>query len=198
MTIDHEKRRRDIASVAIELIAREGLGAATIRRIAAAAGCSTAAVTNYFADKDELLMWTFEVLSAEGEQRFAEALERDPQDAINALLTLVPWCPDNVRRWKAYLAFWDEAARNAYLASLLAQSTDTGFSFMQKLLRLSGAERGGIEQASQLLNALIQGMALQMLVDRQAWPLGRIRETLGEVFALALAKAGGDILAVKA
>src|ERR1700757_2521645 len=113
MAIDQDKRRYDIAWITIDLIAREGLEAATIRRIAAEAGSSTTAIKHYFVDKQELLIWTFQVLAAEGEQQFNEALRRDPSDAIGALLTMVPWCAANIRRWKAYLAFWDEAARNA-------------------------------------------------------------------------------------
>lgn len=186
MTIDHEQRRRNIARVAIDLIAREGLAAATIRRIAAEAGFSTAAVTNYFADKEELLLWTYEVLSAEGAVRFEEKLAND---VIDALLTLLPWCPTNVRRWKAYLAFWDEAARNRYLAGLLAQSTREGRSFLEKVLQLRGAATTGIAKVSSTFHALIQGMALQMLLDADAWPSERVREALEEGLEQAIAKA---------
>ena len=101
MVIDHEERRREIAKVTIDLIASEGLAAATIRRIAGEAGSSTTPITHYFDDKHELLVYAFRVLSSEGEQRFEEAQESDPSDVIGALLTMVPWCPANVRRWKA-------------------------------------------------------------------------------------------------
>ena len=54
-SVDHEQRRLRIAEFAINLIAAEGLSAATVRRIAADAGFSTTAITHYFADKQELL-----------------------------------------------------------------------------------------------------------------------------------------------
>jgi AcrR family transcriptional regulator len=191
MTIDHERRRQDIARIAIDLIAREGLAAATIRRIAAEAGFSTAAVTNYFADKEELLLWTFQALSAEGAVRFKEEMDRAPDDAIAPLLTLVPWCPANVRRWKAYLAFWDEAARNPYLASQLTRSTREGFAFLKTLLQREGATPAAADQACQQLNAFIQGMSLQMLVDQQSWPIERVRGALGEALDLAWVRSSG-------
>lgn len=191
MAIDHDQRRSEIAVIAIDLIAREGLGAATIRRIAGEAGFSTAAVTNYFADKDELLVWAFEVLSAEGEQRFDAELARDPADGIDALMTMVPWCPANVRRWKAYLAFWDEAARNSYLARLMAQSTRTGLAYLQQLLRARAARPEGLTAAGELLNALIQGIALQMLVDPNSWPAAKTRDTLADAVQLAVFKSKG-------
>jgi hypothetical protein len=46
MALDHDKRRRDIAWITIDVIAREGLEAATIRLIAAEAGCNTTAITH--------------------------------------------------------------------------------------------------------------------------------------------------------
>ncbi len=186
MALDHDKRRRDIAWITIELIAREGLEAATIRRIAAEAGSSTTAITHYFVDKQELLVWTFQVLSAEGEQQFKDALQRDPADMAGALLTMVPWCPANIRRWKAYLAFWDGAARNAELATLLARSTNVGTGYLQQLLGSNATAQADLGKASQLLNAVIQGSALQMLVDQRNWSEDRIRFALEEALELVL------------
>lgn len=186
MAIDQDKRRQDIARLTIDLVAREGLAAATIRRIAAEAGSSTTVITHYFDDKEELLVWAFQRLSAEGEQRFEAALRQDPSDVIGALLTMVPWCPANVRRWKAYLAFWDGAARNPQLAALLAQSTRAGTEQLHRLLgakAMAGAELG---KSGRLLSAVIQGLALQILVDRESWDEGRIRDVLEEAFDLAL------------
>ncbi len=191
MAIDHESRRRDIAWITIDLIAREGLEAATIRRIAAEAACSTTAITHYFVDKQELLIWTFQVLSAEGERQIEDALQRDPTNTIGALLTMVPWCAANIRRWKAYLAFWDEAARNAELASLLAHSTRIGTGYLQRLLQAQTASKTDLDRAGQLLNAIIQGRALQMLVDQRNWNEGRIRDVLEEALAVARLAAGG-------
>jgi AcrR family transcriptional regulator len=186
MALDHDKRRQDIAEITIDLIAREGLEAATIRRIAAEAGFSTTAITHYFVDKQELLAWTFQVLSSEGERRFEEALRHNPADAIGALLTMVPWCPANIRRWKAYLAYWDGAARNPELASLLAQSTDAGMGYLRQLLSRCVPSHADLGKASQLLNAIIQGRAMQMLVDRSNWSNEKIRDALREAFEIVL------------
>lgn len=186
MALDHQQRRRDIAWTAIELIAREGLGAATIRAIAAEAGFSTTAITHYFVDKQELLVWAFQFLAAEGDRAFQAALQRDPADAIGALLTMVPWCPANIRRWKAYLAFWDEAARNAELAALLAQSAKAGTDALRGLLGPKAGARADLVKASQLLNALIQGRALQMLVDQRSWTEEGTRAVLAEALDMVL------------
>lgn len=190
MTVDHDQRRREIARVAIDLVASEGLAAATIRRIAADAGASTTLITQCFDDKYELLVYTFDLLSRDGERQFEDVLEADPGDTMGALLTMVPWCPANVRRWKAYLAFWDGAARNPDLARLMRHSTQGGMALLHRLLQMHCARPADLTRAAELLAALVQGLALQMLVDGANWPIAKIRATLADSFSLALSKAG--------
>ncbi|MDE8653177.1 TetR/AcrR family transcriptional regulator [Novosphingobium album (ex Liu et al. 2023)] len=189
MAIDHEKRRHDIATLTIDMIAREGIEAATIRRIATEAGFSTTAITHYFADKQELLEWAFQILAHEGERRFEDARKEEPHDILAALMTLVPWCPVNIRRWKAYLSFWDQAARDPDLAAMLAQGTGVGFEFLRQLLRTRVRPSLDIEPAAEMLNAMIQGLALQMLVDPKTWNEAKVRTTLADAFELAILKA---------
>ncbi|MGH3177968.1 MAG: TetR/AcrR family transcriptional regulator, partial [Streptosporangiaceae bacterium] len=46
--VDHAARRAELVDAAWRVIAEEGLEAATMRRIAEAAGCTTGRVTHYF------------------------------------------------------------------------------------------------------------------------------------------------------
>lgn len=187
MVVDQQKRRRDISRIAIDLVAREGLEAATIRRLAAEARCSTAAITSYFADKQELLLSSFQVLAAEGDERFDEALRNAPEDRVGALLTMLPNCPANVRRWKAYLAFWDQAARDKQIARLIEDATRTGHVCIERALRDRIGSAAELGRACRLLNANIQGFALQILVDPESWTPERIREALEEALGTILA-----------
>lgn len=186
MAIDHEARRRLIATIAVDVIASEGLGAATIRRIASEARFSTAAVTHYFASKQELLFWTFEFLSTEGDRRFEEACEEGLDAIIDPLLTMTAWCPANVRRWKAYLAFWEAAARDERLAELVRQSTATGIACIEGLLAPRIANRSGLAGAARLLNSIVQGVSMQAIVAPRDWPAETIRAALAEGVETAL------------
>lgn len=186
MAIDHDQRRMDIAQVTIDLVAREGLAAATFRRIAAEGRWSTASITNYFVDKRELLAWTFERLSVAGEERFEQARQAAPDDPLPALLTMVPWCPANSRRWKAYLAFWDAAVRDPELASLLARSTHTGTDLLERLMHRRLPPGSDTRRAAELLSSTIQGLALQILVDRESWSEAKIRQALTDSCAVIL------------
>jgi len=189
MRIDAEQRRQEIARITIDLIAREGLAAATIRRIAGEGDWSTASITNYFIDKHELLVWTFEVLSGEGEDRFGEALVTSGKDPLPPLMTMIPWCAANVRRWKAYLAFWDAAVRDPELAGLIARSTRVGTALLGRLVRQVRPGAPDSERLAELLNTNVQGMALQILVDPTHWTEPRIRQSLTDVAHNILGRA---------
>lgn len=88
--VDHEARRPKIAEIAAEIIAQEGLEAATMRRVAAIADCSTTVVTHYFANKRELLLWTYRVAAEHAQERYDEAQSRDPTNLMGCLETVLP------------------------------------------------------------------------------------------------------------
>src|SRR5687767_2758740 len=54
-TGDHEAKRRELLKAATSVIAEEGLANTSLRKVAQRAGCTTGAVTYYFADKQELV-----------------------------------------------------------------------------------------------------------------------------------------------
>ena len=53
--VDHDERRRSLIEATWRVIAREGIASATTRGIAREAGCSSAVLAHYFADKAELM-----------------------------------------------------------------------------------------------------------------------------------------------
>jgi TetR/AcrR family transcriptional regulator, transcriptional repressor of bet genes len=147
--VDHEQRRRRIAEVAIDVIASEGLGAATVRRIAIEVGFSTTAVTHYFADKQELLGWTFQNLADLGVDRFAEAVALDPGDIVGSLMTMTASDAGTIRRWRAYLAYWDQAAH-------LRASSDAGLESIASVVRAQLGDFVDVLKVSRLLSAVVQ------------------------------------------
>jgi AcrR family transcriptional regulator len=186
MSIEHMQRRQLIAEVAINLIAAEGLGAATIRRIAVEARFSTAAITHYFADKQELMHWAFAQLSQLGEASFTAVSESDPADEVAALLTMVAWCPENVRRWKAYLAFWEGAARDPELAVLIRESNEHGLALIERVIARRAPPGADTANASRMVSSFIQGMSLQFIVARNELDAQSVREDLSAVVRVAL------------
>ena len=54
--IDHDLRRRELVEASWQVIADEGLEGVTMRKVAAAARCTTGRITHYFENREELLL----------------------------------------------------------------------------------------------------------------------------------------------
>src|SRR5919198_1840349 len=67
--VDHEQRRAEVAAAVWRIVSRDGLEAATVRRVAAETGMSTSVVSHYFAGKDDLLRLAFRIVVARGRDR---------------------------------------------------------------------------------------------------------------------------------
>ncbi|PKQ31767.1 MAG: TetR family transcriptional regulator [Actinobacteria bacterium HGW-Actinobacteria-2] len=117
--VDHAQRRRDIVDALLELIASEGMAAATSRSLASHLGVSNGALWRYFKDKDDLLGATYQTVLDKSNQRVAEAIAgRSGIDAVLAMIeTFFPLTPELQDEAKVVLAFWGVAAMNPTQAS---------------------------------------------------------------------------------
>jgi AcrR family transcriptional regulator len=176
--VDHETRRRRIAEATVDVIAREGLEAATIRRIAAELGGPTKLVTHYFADKQELLLWAYRALSEEGEGSVDKVIAGDPRDVIGCLMEMAAADEARVRRWRVYVAFWDRAVRDPVFAEQQRIHMGVALARIAGILRARNGERPDVEDVAWELNALVQGISVQVLLDPQRWSEARIRGAL--------------------
>ena len=66
--VDHEERRRQIATAVSDIAATRGLSDVSFREVAARAGVSVSLVQHYFGDKANLLMTTLEIQSDHDER----------------------------------------------------------------------------------------------------------------------------------
>lgn len=175
MAVDHDERRRRIAEVTEAVIAREGLDAATIRRIAAELGGPTKIITYYFSEKQELLHFTWEQLA----QRYADQVAAlEPTDIVGRLLAMTAADADGVARWRVYAAFLDRAARDPVFAELQRKHVELALKLIGDMVRARGVPPERVERVSLLLNAMVQGISVQALADPDLWNGERIRGAL--------------------
>ena len=182
MTVDHNARRQSIAEVTAEVIAREGLEAATIRRISAELGGPTKIITYYFSDKQELLRFTWEHMA----ELYYEKVSRGSADIIESLLAMTTADEKSILRWRVYVAFWDRATRDPEFARIQRVHMDMTLKLLGNIVRTLDPAETDVERISLLLNALVQGISLQSLVDPERWPPERIRSALTEQVAMLL------------
>jgi AcrR family transcriptional regulator len=99
--VDHEERRASVAAAVWRIVAREGVEAVTVRRVAAETGMSTSVVSHYFAGKDDLLQLAFHLVV---ERTATRARQAAPGERTRALLAAaLPL--DDERRTEARIWF---------------------------------------------------------------------------------------------
>ena len=167
--VDREGQREHVTSLAARLVAQEGVAALTFRRVAEAAGSSTAIVSTYFTDKRDLLLSTFRAAASRTTGRFEAAINAGGslQDCLEAWL---PLDEDRLTDWRVILGFWGVAVTDPELAAVQDGHVSRARARVEKLLR---AERGpGLtpepERLAQQILALTLGIALQAVFEPAA------------------------------
>jgi TetR/AcrR family transcriptional regulator, transcriptional repressor of bet genes len=188
LAVDHDERRRRIAQATVAVISQEGLEAATIRRIAAELGGPTKIITHYFADKQQMLVWAYRSLSEQGQQYVRELVERDPTDIVGALTAMTATDERQKLLWRVYIAFWDRAARDPFFAELQRAEIAAALKVIADVLRARNGDRADLQSISQRLNALVQGISILALADKDQWPLERTRRIIADEVDLLLGR----------
>ena len=177
--VDVEQRRRDITDAAARLIAKSGVGAATLRDVAAEAGLTTGSVTHYFADKRELLLHTFQA-SLDGRRSRRSLVSDEPLAALRATLEgALPADDDRRRHWMVSVAFCAQAAGDDELAKAQADAYREFHSYVTEQVRRSGlaTDHRAAMMAEHLITQ-VNGVAIQALFDPSSWPTDRQLDAL--------------------
>lgn len=191
---DHEQRRRQVARIAADLVAAGGLAAATHRRIAEAAGCSTTVVSHYFTDKRDLVTATYREVG----DRVAARLEaaRSSEDVLVAILeALLPLDEDRTRDWRLLFTFLGLAATDAELA---AEQRDRAAAARAQIeAALADDQQAGrippdadVPASARSLLSFVLGMGMQALFDPAEWPVERMRTALADAVAQIRTRGG--------
>lgn len=169
--VDHEARRRELAEAVWRVIVRDGVGAVSIRSVAAEAGWSSGALRHYFSTRGELLAFACERVIEEVTERESSVgrTATARQAAVNVLLEAMP--VDAARHTEASIAF-------AFLAlglgdPELARVQRLHFSGMYdlclQLLRHLEAEGAlaarhvTVEDLARRLHAVVDGLTVHVL-----------------------------------
>jgi len=181
--VDHDERRAEIVMIAANVIGRGGLKAATIRNVAAAAGCSTKVITHYFADKSELLFRVYYDAAMRSQHRFDTSFARDPCDLQAALEAFLPLDQDIVRDWKIFIASWDMAFSEGIFLDRQRFWLKNARQLIQQVLearRIAGCSVHADVKEAQRLLMLVMGIASQAVFGERIWSASNQRRILAE------------------
>jgi AcrR family transcriptional regulator len=186
--VDHEVRRRQIAQVAAEVVAREGVEAATVRHIAAQLGCSTTLITDCFEDKTDLLVSAYRYVSTNTLTQFEQKIGQNPAGILEGLVSLSAVDENSWCGWRVHVAFWEKAVRDPVLAAEQRACIATSRQSIERAISVGYGPGGDISGAAQLVIALIHGISIQVLFENESWSRDRIGKLLAAQIEMALGR----------
>jgi AcrR family transcriptional regulator len=172
--IDHGERRQQLAEAAWRVIVRDGVGCASVRTVAAEAGCSPGSLRHVFSTQSELLVFALELVIERVTVRI-DALPAAPTARANVESVAAQLLPlDRERRaeMEVYLALF--TAANTH--SELRETRDAAHRTVRQACRWMIGE---LDSAQELapgtdhelealrLHALIDGLAAHLLYEPQ-------------------------------
>ncbi|MEA2269275.1 MAG: hypothetical protein QOC64_1885 [Solirubrobacteraceae bacterium] len=186
--VDHEARRAEVVAALWRIVSREGLEAATVRRVAAETGMSTSVVSHYFAGKDDLLRAAFRLVLDRGLARAGAA----PAGGLARALLVVALPLDAERRVEAriWIAFLGLAASRPELAAEARRVYRAWRGALADALRADGLRAGlDAEEEAAALIALVDGLMVQAAFESWGLPPQRLLVLIDErLAALGIAR----------
>ncbi len=171
-TIDSQSRRRELGEALWRVVLRDGIEAASVRKVAAEAGISKGSLRHVFPTQSELLAFAMQLIVDEVTSRVeAVDVSGDIREAVeqhlHSLLVLDPNTRAVFDVWFAFVgrARLDPSLRplrddtHARVRNLCLQSVE--------LLRDNGKARPDLDVAreSERLHALVDGLAMHATLD---------------------------------
>lgn len=195
--VDHAERRRELVDATWAVVAAEGIEAATVRRIAEEAGCTTGRITHYFADKEEVLVAALRrVHQAAGERMLAATRRLSGMDALHAVLAeALPLDEERLLEWRVWLAFWGSAATSIRLRAEQHQRYREWRGLLKRVLR--SAQRDGqlpagidLGRLVDQIVALVDGLGLQGVLEPRHSPPDQLASRVDEAVGALIRDAG--------
>jgi AcrR family transcriptional regulator len=188
--VDHDRRRREIAMLTLEVMRSEGVENASIRGIAQRGGLSMGVLTHYFKTKDELVVFTFRWL-AEHTFTQLELLLNDHRPGLKrleaAMESQFPKAsePAALALW---MSLWGRAVRNPAFAR---EHRDyyrrwRGYleQFLEKAIDLKEVPaKLDVSAATDLLVAAVDGLWIAMTLEPRRFTKVQRRRLLQRVIA---------------
>jgi TetR/AcrR family transcriptional regulator, transcriptional repressor of bet genes len=169
--VDARLRRSEFVDATWRVIRKEGLPAATLRRVAAEARCTTGALTHYFSNREALLVQALCAAHFAAGARMVAAARRVRGD-LKRLETLVlealPLDALRMNEWKTHLTFWGEACDNEKLRSENARRFAEWGQLLEEYMAPIVPGHKARRREAMLLMGLIDGLALRLVLQTRS------------------------------
>jgi AcrR family transcriptional regulator len=163
--VDVDTKRAQFVAASLDVIANEGLAAATMRRIAAQAGATTGAVTHYFAGREAVLLEAVRAAHFAAGARMQDAARHCPSaaDRLEAVvLQALPLDAVRLREWRVWTAFRSVLPGNSALWAANEAGYGAWRGYLQMLLAPFCVDADSVRREVSLLMALVDGIGFRL------------------------------------
>ncbi|MGA9635418.1 MAG: TetR family transcriptional regulator C-terminal domain-containing protein [Solirubrobacterales bacterium] len=183
--VDHEQRRSELGAAVWRVIRRDGIEAASVRKVAQEAGWSAGALRHYFSTQTELLSFAIQMVVERIEARVgALAPLADPREAVEQRLhELLPLDKERRAENEVWLAFTGRAlvdpqlrARHEEVDEELRRACRGALEELGSAGRLRPKLDLGLE--AERLHGLLDGLALHTAMRPERMSPRLIRSVL--------------------
>ncbi|HZV09911.1 MAG TPA: TetR family transcriptional regulator C-terminal domain-containing protein, partial [Novosphingobium sp.] len=163
---------------------RIGIEELTFKQVAAATGYSTAIVSHYFQNKNELLFKVYELANGRARARLMAAFEAD-LPLIDCFEQILPIGEDSQKNWRVWLAFWGRVHLDpAYAEQRRLASVDSLALYRAMLAERAPALHGAaLDEAAERLLVAVAGTALEACFNPAHWSARRQRAIIAAELA---------------
>jgi AcrR family transcriptional regulator len=183
--LDSDRRRRQLAEAVWSVVLRDGIEAASVRRVAAEAGLSAGSLRHVFPSQSELLAFAMQLVVDEVRRRVADAEpSTDVRESVERRLeSLLVLDPETRAVFDVWLAFSTRARVDPSLRPL----RDRTHAQVRELCRASveelaaaGRTRHDVDVTGEAerLHALVDGLAMHATLDPETTTPSRQVEIL--------------------
>jgi TetR/AcrR family transcriptional regulator, transcriptional repressor of bet genes len=187
-TVDHRQRHDEIVEAAWRVMAEEGFEAATMRRIAEEAGCTTGRITHYFDSKDDILLAALRAVHTAAAVRMARQADR--HTGLEALRRVIdealPLDATRIQEWRVWLAFWGHATARGGLVAEQRRRYRSWRALLRSLLD-DAAELRELPRALDRdlavdrIVAVVDGLGIQLVFEPRRFTRPRVGRLIDAV-----------------
>ena len=172
--VDGDERRAELIAATSAAISEHGLANVTLRSIARTRGWTTGIVTHYFADKQELMMATFQARADRARRHIDERIADGMRPLDAALDAAMPVDDERMADWRVFLAYMGASIGEPQLDALLRER-QAAFRETLRLAIVNEVESGRLPSSldpaheAVRLQATLNGIAVQAVLDPERW-----------------------------
>jgi AcrR family transcriptional regulator len=183
--VDHQARRKELAEAVWRVMGQQGIEALTIRKVASEAHWSTGTLTHYFHDREQLVIYAFELSC----QRAQENLDRYESAGLclatlrQAICELLPL--DEQKRAEAaiWTRFVSLASHHPAMEQARIELDQRWLQFLTRAIE-AAQKRGEIASSldarseAEVLSLLLDGLSIQAARETTRLPASRQKEII--------------------